>query len=318
MRVTITRALRSRILRLPLLALLLMSLSGLPLAACGASVTHKPAAELRLIIYINHSQDEVTGENSDTAPHFYIGYSLLDGATGSSVVLPEGAAITCNGIALWKCSQQPSGGAYQFTFTDEHGAVTTVTVPVPQGGFAILSPHSGGTAVIPTDGLLTIHYATSLFLPGWTIAVDRASAECDIQNHTSICAVETSPQNQASGSANAAWAVPVAPGATPTPPATPTAPAITPTPPTQSATTTPTSACAPVVTPSATPDATSTPTPGSVERAVLLRGDFSRWVPGCGRITLFLRAEGKLEPSGFQSVTVKITDTGIIPVTWVR
>src|SRR5262245_43566995 len=93
MKVTIPTGGRWPALRPPLFALLLLALSGLPLAACGRSVTHKPAAHLRLIIDISHTN---LGDLGDGSPHFFPDASLIDGDTGNPVDPPTGAHLTCN------------------------------------------------------------------------------------------------------------------------------------------------------------------------------------------------------------------------------
>jgi hypothetical protein len=303
---------------LPLLALLLMAFSGLPLVACGASITHKPAAQLRLLIDINHEQPQ------DGAPTFFIGASLLDGATGAYVTPPAGAHITCNGVAMWHCPQQLPGSSYQITYTDEHGAATTVGVGVPEVAYAILSPVAGGTAPIPTDGVLTIRFAAPRFLPTWTVAIDRASAQCGAQAGTGQCAVEADAHGSVVPPAAPAARLAARPAAarsrgvsaTSTPPAT-----FTPPPDTPPRIDTPTPLRA-----TSTPDGSGAPSPSSVtvtlngsESRALLRGDYSRWEPGPGgRIALSLRAEGHVEPSGFQSVTVRVAEFQAVSVIWAR
>jgi hypothetical protein len=319
MKVTIPPGGRWLALRPPLLALLLLTLSGLPLAACGRSVTHKSAAHLRLIIDISHYHFD------DGSPHFSLDASLIDGDTGDSVDPPTGAYLTCNSLATWQCPEQPPGGEYVITYTDEHGVATAVSAPVPLDAFAILSPRSGGTAIIPTAGVLTIRFSSPTFPPEWTVAIDQASADCIVPGRSEECVVAAdeqtavlSPPAQAEGkimskttsttSANAARMVVAT--ATATPPPTPA----------------PTPICAPFELLAATPDPHFTPARSSVTHVfngsasiVQLHGDFSHWAAGsCGYINLSLKAEAHLEPSGFQSVMVRETYGDTVHVSWVR
>jgi hypothetical protein len=135
------------------------------------------------------------------------------------------------------------------------------------------------------------------------------SAQCGSQAQTWQCAVEADehgsvvpPPAQANTRLRSL-------SATPTPPATPV-PNSTPTP----------SPATP------TPDAISPPSPSSVtvvlngrDSTALLWGDFSHWESGPGgRVALSLRAEGNVQPSGFQRVTVRVSEFHAVPVTWVR
>src|SRR4029077_20206395 len=127
------------------IVVLIMLCSGLTLPACGASITHQPASQLRLAISIAHqySSDQLGGQAGEQ-PLVDVSVQLLDQAR-RAVWPPDKAQFSCNGqtmaIAFIKCPRQPLGGAYQIGYTDERGVTTIVTVPVPLDTYTLLSPH---------------------------------------------------------------------------------------------------------------------------------------------------------------------------------
>src|SRR5262249_19273801 len=131
--------------------LLLLPFLSLPfvLNACGAvtvPVTHRPASSLHLQIHI---ANQYQGQTSDQAK-VYVTVKVFDGTNANGVSLADKAHLTCNGndikypppatvAGAGPCPRQPPGGSYKFTYTDEHGASTTATVPVSADAFSILS-----------------------------------------------------------------------------------------------------------------------------------------------------------------------------------
>src|SRR5690349_24645725 len=145
---------RRRRLLLWLLPPLTLMLVGMACSASGPGrpppVTHLPAAQLRLLI-------QITGQYGG-ASTVQTQINIVDAHSGQVYSLADKARLTCNGgdvkpnypsDVVRTCLRQPPGGAYSFTFTDEHGATTTVVVPVPTGQLAILSPRYGSTVYIP-------------------------------------------------------------------------------------------------------------------------------------------------------------------------
>jgi hypothetical protein len=90
--------------------------------------------------------------------------------------------MTCNGQDITPtvqgfahpCPRQPPGGAYQIAYTDEHGATTTVTVPVPKGVFALLSPQPGAHVPIPRNGALPVRFSIPLPASQASLDITRA------------------------------------------------------------------------------------------------------------------------------------------------
>lgn len=184
---------RSVLWLLPLLSLTLATL------ACGMSlgshigyqpppVTHLPASQLRLAIQIT---SQYANYSATSNPNAYINIGVFD-ATNAEFSLPENAQIRCNGKAItrssptpgnnlsFSCPRQQPGGTYRIAYTDEHGATTTITVPVPTGTFAILSPRAGASVPIPTNGAFTVRYTLPTPPPNGSVAVDNVTVACNV------------------------------------------------------------------------------------------------------------------------------------------
>jgi hypothetical protein len=317
--------LRSRSPRLPLLAALLVVVSGLPLANCGASlppVTNKPVAELRLVISIYGQYVRLDGASTVD-----LQVSLLDAETHAAVSPPKGARITCNGDdvtptrpppAFYPCPAQASG-SYAVVYTDEHGAATTVQVPVPTGPFAILSPRPNDTVAIPTD-TLAVSFVAPAVPQGGSVIISPVTAWCGDENgNLGKCGiVSAEAQNKVlptpgpTGSRSGGAAMLAEIVATPTPPTPP--PSGSPTPrPTLQADATATGAGVPAPTSSAVIEFAHTG--GGV---ILLRGKFDGFTPGPGQVDVLTSVQVNPGPSGFQSVTGAYLDQFEIPITWTR
>jgi hypothetical protein len=174
---------RGRRLLLWLLPPLSLALVGM---ACSASppaqrppVTHLPAAQLRMLI-------QITGQYGD-ASTVQTQIDIVDAQSGQIFSFADKARLTCNGSdvkpgyptnVIRTCPRQPPGGAYRFTYTDEHGASTTVVVPVPAGQFAVLSPRDGSTTHIPTDGALAVRFTLPIPPPNSSITQFYVSVSC--------------------------------------------------------------------------------------------------------------------------------------------
>ncbi|HEX9068917.1 MAG TPA: hypothetical protein VF807_09115, partial [Ktedonobacterales bacterium] len=254
--------------------------------------------------------------------------SFYEGDTLRFVLPPPGARITCNGVSLVPspiCPRQPAGGTYQIAYTDEHGVVSTVVVPVPQGSLAILSPSPGGMAKIPKDGLLSIHFSAPLIPPGGAFTVEHVAAWCGgaLPQPGPCQGVSVVPQNQASpaifgavsqpGVASGAGPLAAFSAATPAPPATPTPPAASPTP-----GATPTPGILPTPTFPAAFVSSATVTLSGGEGAILVRSDFSSWAPGPGQIRLSVSVQVKPAPGGFADASAIFSDDLSTSVTWTR
>jgi hypothetical protein len=318
--------LRSRSPRLPLLAALLAVVSGLPLANCGASlppVTNKLVADLRLVVSIYNQYVRL-----DATSKVYLQVSLVDAETHDAVSPPKGARITCNGAdvtptrpppTFFPCPAQASG-SYAVVYTDQHGAATTVQVPVPTGPFAIVSPRPKDTVTIPTD-TLPIYFVAPTVPSGGSVIISPVTAWCGDDNgilgKCGIVSAEAqnkvlpTPGPTSSRSGSAATLAEIA--ATATPPPTPP-PSGSPTP-------------RPTLPPDATATATGVPTPTSSAAievdhkgggVILLRGTFDGFTPGPGQVDVLTSVQVNPEPSGFQSVTATYLDHFEIPITWAR
>ena len=160
---------------LPVLAMVLA------IWACASSptFTHQPAAQLRLGITI---VAQYTGNTNvvlfDT--------SMFDDTTNRPVLPPDDARLTCEGAdvtpdgqaGMRECPRQPAGGAYRFTYTDEHGVATSVVVPIPQGTVALLAPRVGDHVAIPASKTLAVRYIAPEPPPGGSVTIDEVRAVC--------------------------------------------------------------------------------------------------------------------------------------------
>lgn len=174
-----TSARRGRLLclMLPLLSL------ALTIWACGARpiTTHQPASNLRLTIAIMGQY----GDGIDTQ-NVEVQAQLFESDHLRPVQPPPSAKMTCNGVnvtpaydvVIRPCPRQPPGGVYIITYTDEHGVVTTATIPVPRGKLALLSPHAGSAVPIPISGAMDIMYEAPVAPQGGRVTLDELSLEC--------------------------------------------------------------------------------------------------------------------------------------------
>lgn len=311
---------------LPLLSL------ALAILACGISVgshygyqpppvTHLPATQLRLEIQVSGQYETYGG-----SPNALIQIHVYEQSSGKVVSLPAGSLLTCNGVEIrpmatasdYSCRRQPPGGAYRLAYTDEHGAKTTVVVPVPTGSFAILAPQDGAHVPIPTHGTFIVHYTAPDPPAGGSITLDSITVACSVSDAQPCGAfsAKLSPSadvapGQGSGvalvaplTAGIANTTP-APGKTPTGGPTPTgggAPPLNPTPPKGAA---------------ATPPST-TATVNVANGTILLTGDYSTFQPARGFVSLAVGAHVIPDPGAFVAVTADYTDTLQTAFTWTR
>jgi hypothetical protein len=169
---------RRRTRRAPLCCL---SLAGLLLAGMSCShttviipITHSPASDLRLSWTIS--------DQYSNKPTVQLVVQLQEVTNTQVVGLAKPAHLTCNGQDIMppiqctapSCARQPPGGAHQIAYTDEHGATTTLTVPVPNGVFALLSPQPGAQILIPRSGELSVRF--SLPLPASQASLEDGAA----------------------------------------------------------------------------------------------------------------------------------------------
>jgi hypothetical protein len=311
---------RGRRLLLWLLPPLSLVLVGMACSASGSGrpppVTHLPAAQLRLMI-------RITGQYGD-ASTVQTQIDIVDAHSGQVFSLADKARLTCNGgdvkpnypnNVIRTCLRQPPGGAYNFTFTDEYGATTTVVVPVPNGQFAILSPRDGSTVHIPRDGALAVHFTLPIPPPHSSITQFYVTALCQSTPSATCYSVGNSyivePTPTPLVGVPTATAFPATFPPTPTPSSSnPTATAYenrgppTPTPPPGSTPTVPYY------------DGTVTQTGGS--GAVALVGDFTQYRPGTGSIVLSITEQIAPDPGAFASVSVRMDGNTTANITWAR
>ncbi len=320
---------RSILWLLPLLSLALATL------ACGISLgshigyhpppaTHLPASQLRLEIQIS-GQYEQYG-NPSGAPTVGIAVRVFEGTRASESSLADKATLTCNGVDIKRnaygfsppCPRQPPGGAYRLVYTDEHGAKTTVVIPVPTGTFAIVSPQDGATIPIPTNGTLPVRFTVPTAPADGSVAIDNVTAACSVSDaqpcgavYANLRPTATATPGQGRGpaanaplSANIGNATPL-PGKTPTGAPIPTLPPT----PTPGANQTPT-------TPSPTP--TVVVTQKGDTGTIMLTGDYSEFQPAKGFLSMTVEAHVTPDPDDFSSVTVTYTDTLHTQFTWTR
>lgn len=176
--------LRKALVTLPLLSVVLV------IWACGFSigmgrgravpppVTHLPATQLQVDL-------QIFGQY-DNASDVMVTVIVREAAHPDEVSLPDKARLTCNGSNITPrfpstaqpCPREPAGGDYCIVYTDEHGATSTVVVPVPVGALAIISPRDGSTVRIPTNHQLTIRSAIPVAPPNSSVTLTNITAWC--------------------------------------------------------------------------------------------------------------------------------------------
>jgi hypothetical protein len=314
---------------LPLLSLTLATL------ACGFSfgshigyqpppATHLPASQLRLEISILGQYQQYS--TSSSAPTVGIAVHVFEGTNTREVSLPDKATLTCNGVDIKQnstgfsppCPRQPPGGAYGLIYTDEHGAKTTVVIPVLTGAFAILSPLDGAIVPIPTNGVLPVRFTIPTAPANGSVAIDDVTAACSVSDAQPCGAVDATLRPTATatpGQGLGAFAIaPLAANVgnvTPQPGKTPTRGPV----PTQAPTPTPGATLIPAM-PTATP--TVVVTQNGNTGTILLTGDYSEFQPARGFLSMAVEAHVTPDPGGFSSVSVIYTDTLHTQFTWTR
>lgn len=243
---------------------------------------------------------------------------VREAAHSNVVSLPDKARLTCNANNITPrfpsttrpCPRQPPGGVYRIVYTDEHGATSTVVVPVPVGALAIISPRDGATVRIPTNHQLTIRSALPVAPPNSRVTLTDVTAWCHATSNQPCNSVAYLDQN-----------IPVE---TPSP-GGPTATVFenrgspTPTPgsgkPTATVFGLPTPAPAPTYTPSV-PFVTVTRN-GSMG-VIALSGDFSQYQTGSGMISVGIEADVTPDRGDFAGATVIMPGTVTANITWTR
>ncbi|HET8906506.1 MAG TPA: hypothetical protein VFN11_06030 [Ktedonobacterales bacterium] len=308
--------LRNVLMALPLLSLLLATL------ACGFGpgmargravpppVTHLPASQLQLDI-------QIFGQY-DNASNVTVALLVREAAHTNVVSMPDKARLTCNGSNInpnfpstsQPCPREPAGGVYRIVYTDEHGATSTVVVPVPVGALAIISPRDGSTVRIPANHQLTIRSAIPVAPPNSSVTLTNITAWCH--------ATSNQPCN------SVAYLAQYVPVATPSP-GGPTATVFenrgppTPTPGSGNPTATvfgpPTPVPGPTYTPSV-PFVTVTRNGGM--GVIVLSGDFSQYQTGSGMISLGIEADVTPDRGNFAGATVTMSGRVTANIIWTR
>jgi hypothetical protein len=270
---------------------------------------------LRLLI-------QITGQYGD-ASTVQTQIDIVDARSGQVFSLPDKARLTCNGSdvkpiypnnVIRTCPRQPPGGAYHFTFTDEHGATTTIVVPVPTGQLAILSPRDGSTVYIPRDGALAIHFTLPIPPPHSRIVQFLAMASCQT---TSSAACNVGQSYYVPSTPTPLVGVPTATAFPATFPPTPTPSSSNPTATVYENHGPPTPTPPPGSTPTI-PDYDGTVTQTGGPGAVALVGDFTQFRPGAGSIELTITEQFTPDPGAFASVSARMDGTATANITWAR
>lgn len=321
----------SALLLLPLLSLTLAIWAcgfSLQMGAAGLKVADVPTAQLRLKLQITNQ--------FKSAPNVLALPLFFEGANSQQVALPQGAKVTCNGTDITPlsrttaqlartCPRQPPGGLYRITYTDTHGAATTVLVPVPTGGsFEIISPAPGAAAPIPANGQLEIRYRAPTPPPNGSLTLDIVAAECRVAQQG--CTVSAFPPFSGSLASSGGVGMSAAlaqhavvadqnptpkPGSTPKPSPSPTIAA--------GATPKPANTPKPSNTLPARGNASASVTVRDGVGTILLRGDFSGFEAGPGTVLLEAEGEETLDHTGFADASVTfLTDIIQNNVTWTK
>lgn len=290
---TLLRRARRLLLFAPLLSL------ALAFWACGATpaVTHQPASRLRLTV-------SIIGQFTSDDANVLVDVRLYEGANGMVAFAPGGARLTCNGSDVKpdyqtfqrKCPRSPQGGVYTFIYTDEHGVVTTATIPVPRGRLALLSPRAGATVLIP--GSRPVSTATPYVAPSPTLYVVPTpydpSATAPIRTpvpgpgltlaYEAPAALHGGSVTLSSASAECGdWKI---------------------------------SNCGDQVFQASDDPANATTSGG--KQSIHMVGDFSQFQPGPGAISLSTTIQATVADSGFAGLMATFTDNLRIPITWTR
>ena len=288
------QAFHSALLRVAPFSLLLV------FVACGTTlpVTHRPASELRLEIII--------GDQFSEKPNVSVSVHFHDETNQREVALADNTRVTCNGtdisanaktipiirpnpiFVLGFCPRQPPGGSYKIAYTDEQGASTTATVPVPSGAFSILSPPPGSTVPIPIDDAFTLRLSLPTPPPGGSASVDDIMLTCGANENTCEEVFWTDLQKEA------------------TPPV--------------SATPTPQVTLTPFLkrTPSPAPAPTATLSQDGAIATITLRADYSQVAPNAARIVVFAHVQAPPDPGGFAAATAVYGEQLSSDITWTR
>ena len=132
-------------------------LAVLVVMACGATpvlLTTAPARDLQLSI-------RLTGALTTDDLPVALRVTIQEPSKGGFVALTSAQRLTCEGVsdpkdeahpwtgAVFVVPREPAGGAYTCVYTDERGQRTTLTLPIPAGHFAFVSPAAGARVPIP-------------------------------------------------------------------------------------------------------------------------------------------------------------------------
>jgi hypothetical protein len=125
--------------------------------ACGATpvlLTAAPAEDLQLSI-------RLTGAFTTDDLPVELRVTVQEPSKGGFVALTSAQRLTCEGVsdpsdeehpwtsAVFVVPREPPGGAYTCVYTDERGQRTILTLPIPAGQFAFVSPAAGARMAIP-------------------------------------------------------------------------------------------------------------------------------------------------------------------------
>ena len=263
--------------------------------ACGGghlniSITHHPTSDLRLVLHISDQYSD--------KPDVQVLAQIFEDTNSQPVFLAESARLTCNGSDIkpnassgsfvHPCPRQAPGGTYRIAYTDEHGGMTTVNVPIPVGSFAILTPRPNSMIPIPTNGSLEVRYSTPIPPAHGSVRIAMITAVCGASG--SMCgAVASSPQDNTIATPS----VPPGSGSV---------------------------AATPVTESCATQDAPKNPpaTTSGGQGIFPLTGDFSMFQPGPGSIDMVVEACVMPDRGGFAAATANFLDGITAPITWTR
>ncbi len=276
------------------------------LACCWSSW---PVARpcLSHIVLPQNSALRSSSETSSARSQTYLcRFMSTDETNQREVALADNTRVTCNGtdisadaktipiirpnpiFVLGFCPRQPPGGSYKIAYTDEQGASTTATVPVPSGAFSILSPPPGSTVPIPIDDAFTLRLSLPTPPPGGSASVDDIMLTCGANENTCEELFWTDLQKEA------------------TPPV--------------SATPTPQVTLTPFLkrTPSPAPAPTATLSQDGAIATITLRADYSQVAPNAARIVVFAHVQAPPDPGGFAAATAVYGEQLSSDITWTR
>ncbi len=140
------------------------------LLACsgGIPVTDTaPAHGVHFHFNVTGMFSEMPGEKDSTLMRIEV---VLFDPSGRPIAVGSGQRLSCDGqtdpveqrawnTAIFTLPRRPAGQAYDCVYTDEHGVVTALPIPVPRDALAVTAPKAASAvAIVPYGQHIPIRY----------------------------------------------------------------------------------------------------------------------------------------------------------------